>query len=70
MEYGYYTLEAPPSGHGAGYSTFHNFKDARNDDEVKNEIYSLLDEAKIWESDDAEDETTEPTQKNTGLKKR
>ena len=42
VEYGYYTTEAPPSGHGAGYTTIHDFKDARKDDVVKEKIYSLL----------------------------
>ena len=51
VEYGYYTTEAPPSGHGAGYTTIHDFKDAIEGDEIKEKIYSLLDEAKIWESD-------------------
>lgn len=53
VEYGYYTTEAPPSGHGIGHTTFHDFKDAREDDEIKSKIYSLLDGADIWESDDA-----------------
>ena len=42
VECGYYTTEAPPSGHGAGYTTIHDFKDARKDDVVKEKIYSLL----------------------------
>lgn len=41
VEYGYFIT-----------GTFHNFKDTRNDDEVKNEIYSLLDEADIWKTSD------------------
>lgn len=59
VEYGYYTTEAPPSGHGAGYSTYHDFKDASKFDEIKSEICTLLDEANIWESDDVEDEIVE-----------
>lgn len=55
VEYGYYTTEAPPSGHGAGYTTYHDFKHARDDDIIKNEIYYLLDKAAIWESDDSQD---------------
>ena len=51
VEYGYYTTEAPPSGHGAGYNTIHDFKDAIEGDEIKEKIYSLLDKAKIWESE-------------------
>ena len=51
VEYGYYTTEAPPSGHGADYNTIHDFKDAIEGDEIKEKIYSLLDEANIWESD-------------------
>lgn len=54
VEYGYYTTEAPPSGHGMGYTTYHDFKDARDDDEIKSEIYSLLDGSNIWESYDVE----------------
>ena len=41
VEYGYFTTE-----------TFHDFKDARDDDEVKSEISSLLEEADIWKSVD------------------
>lgn len=51
VECGYYTTEAPPSGHGAGYNTIHDFKDAIEGDEIKEKIYSLLDKAKIWESE-------------------
>ena len=54
VEYGYYTTEAPSSGHGMGYTTYHDFKDTRDDDEIKSEIYSLLDGSNIWESDDVE----------------
>ena len=54
VEYGYYTTEAPPSGHGIGYTTYHDFKNARKFDEIKSEICSLLDGADIWESDYAE----------------
>ena len=50
VEYGYYTTEAPPSGHGMGYTTYHDFKNAKDDDRIKNEIYQLLDETDIWES--------------------
>ena len=52
VEYGYYTTEAPPSGHGAGDTTIHDFKDAIDGDKIKEKIYSLLDAANIWESDD------------------
>ena len=38
VEYGYYTTEAPPSGHEMGHTTFHDFKDARDDDEIKSKI--------------------------------
>ena len=41
VEYGYFTTE-----------TFHDFKDTRDDDEVKSEISSLLEEADIWKSVD------------------
>ena len=42
VECGYYTTEAPPSGHGPGDTTIYDFKDAREDDVVKEKIYSLL----------------------------
>ena len=42
VECGYYTTKAPPSGHGPGDTTIHDFKDAREDDVVKEKIYSLL----------------------------
>lgn len=48
VEYGYYTTEAPACGHGAGYTEFHDFKDARDDDIIKEKIYSLLDSSGIW----------------------
>lgn len=35
VEYGYYTTEAPACGHGAGYTEFYDFKDARDDDIIK-----------------------------------
>lgn len=31
-----------------GYITFHDFKDAREDDNVKKKIYKDLDELDIW----------------------
>ncbi len=31
-----------------GYITFHDFKDAREDDKVKNKIYDDLNETDIW----------------------
>ncbi len=42
VECGYYTTEAPSSGHGPGDTTIYDFKDAREDDVVKEKIYSLL----------------------------
>ena len=48
VEYGYYTTEAPACGHGAGYTEFYDFKDARDDDIIKEKIYSLLDSSGIW----------------------
>ena len=42
VEYGYFTIEAPPSGHGMGYTTFHDFKDAKDGDIIKEKIYSEL----------------------------
>lgn len=59
VEYGYYTTEAPPSGHGAGDTTIHDFKDAIDGDKIKEKIYSLLDAANIWESDNLEDNPIE-----------
>lgn len=41
-ECGYYTTEAPPSGHGPGDTTIYDFKDAKKDDLVKEHIHSLL----------------------------
>ena len=37
-----------------GYTTYHDFKNARKFDEIKSEICSLLDGADIWESYDTE----------------
>ena len=48
VEYGYYTTEAPPSGHGAGYTTIHDFKDAIEGDKIKEKISSLIDDSDIW----------------------
>ena len=42
VECGYYTTEAPPSGHGPGDTTIYDFKDTEKDDVVKEHIYSLL----------------------------
>ena len=42
VEYGFYTKN------WAGNTTFHDFEDARDDDKVKNEIYSILDKLDIW----------------------
>lgn len=53
VEYGYYTIQAPPSGHGPGYTTLHDFKDAIEGDKIKEKIYSLLDAEDIWDCDDA-----------------
>ena len=47
VEYGYYTNKYSP--YTQEYNkTFHDFEDARDDDEVKNKIYSILDELDIW----------------------
>ena len=48
VEYGYYRTEAPACGHGAGYTEFYDFKDARDDDIIKEKIYSILDSSGIW----------------------
>lgn len=68
VEYGYYTTEAPPSGHGMGYTTYHDFKDARKFDEIKDEIFSLLDGADIWESDDEENKVVEEEKEDEIIK--
>lgn len=49
IKYGYSTTEAPPSGHGMGYTTFHDFDDTRDDDEVKKQMFKYLDGLDIWE---------------------
>ena len=46
--YGYYTTEAPPTGHGAGYTTFHDFTDAREEDVLRDELISRIDASNIW----------------------
>lgn len=48
VKFGYYTTEAPPSGHGAGYTTFHDFKDARKDDVIRDEIVYCIETSNIW----------------------
>ena len=48
VEYGYYTTEAPPSGHGAGYTTFHDFKDAREEDAIRDELIIWIEMVDIW----------------------
>lgn len=42
IEYGYFTIAPPPSGHGPGDTTFHDFKDAKDDDIIKAKIYYEL----------------------------
>ena len=44
VEYGYFTMESSSSGHGAGHTTFHDFKDAKEGDLIKEKIFSKLDE--------------------------
>ena len=48
VEYGYYTTEAPPSCHGAGYTTFHDFKDAREEDAIRDELIIWIEMVDIW----------------------
>ena len=48
VEYGYYTTEAPPTGHGVGYTTFHDFTDAREEDVLRDELISKIDASNIW----------------------
>lgn len=47
VEYGYYVAESSKDGED-GYIYFHDFKDAREDDNVKKKIYKDLDELDIW----------------------
>ena len=47
-EYGYYTTAAPPSGHGAGYTTFHDFKDAREKDFIRDKLIECINNTDIW----------------------
>ena len=42
VEYGYYTTEAPPTGHGAGYTTFHDFKDSRENDFIGDKLIECI----------------------------
>ncbi len=48
VEYGYYTVEPPASGHGCGYYSYNDFKDAIEDDIIKDEIESRVDSRDIW----------------------
>lgn len=48
VEFGYYTTEAPPSGHGAGYTTFHDFKDARENDFIRDKLIESINSTDIW----------------------
>lgn len=48
LEPGYFTIEAPPSGHGPGGTTFDNLKDAKEGDIIKEKINSLID-YDLWE---------------------
>lgn len=47
LEYGYYVTESSADGED-GYITFHDFKDAKEDDKIKNKIYDDLNEYDIW----------------------
>ena len=47
-EYGYHTTEPPACGHGCGYDSYYDFKDARADDIIRDEIESRLDSRDIW----------------------
>ena len=44
----YYTVEPPACGHGCGYYSYNDFKDAREDDIIRDEIESRLDSRDIW----------------------
>lgn len=48
-EYAYSTTEPPAWGHGPGYTTFQDFRDAEDDDEIKKVIFKCLDESDIWD---------------------
>lgn len=52
VEYGYYTIEDPASDYGTNSITFHDFKDAIDGDLVKETIFSSLNHADIWKTDD------------------
>ena len=52
VEYGYYTIEDPASDYVTNSITFHDFKDAIDEDLVKKTIYSSLNHADIWKTDD------------------
>lgn len=47
-EYGYHTTEPPACGHGCGYDTYNDFKDASTDDIIRDEIESRVDDRDIW----------------------
>lgn len=47
VEYGYYVAESTKDGED-GYITFHDFKDAKEDDNVKNKIYDDLNQLDVW----------------------
>ena len=68
VECGYYTTEAPPSGHGPGDITIYDFKDAEKDDLVKEHIYSLLSWAGIENSQTSHHESnTELVNQETNI---
>lgn len=48
VEYGCYTVEPPACGHGCGYYSYNDFKDAREDDRIRDEIESRVDSRDIW----------------------
>ena len=52
VEYGYYTIEGPASDYETSSRTFHDFKDAIDGDLIKEAIFSSLNHADIWKTDD------------------
>ena len=59
VEYRYFTL-----------GTFYDFKDAKDEDRIKREIYSLLDETDIWLSNDSQDDVVNEEKADKIIKSR
>ena len=48
VENGYYTTAPPPTGHGMGYTTFHDFNDARENDFIRDKLIECINTTDIW----------------------